>query len=242
VGFVSSTELDGLPEQIEKVLIMNIALTKISSNKKVGKMPVTTSGRETCPDSCPLINDGCYASAGYYTRLHWDKVTSGERGTSFADFIEKIKAIKPGTVWRHNVAGDLQGDDDLIDIPKLIDLTLANTGKRGFTYTHYPMNSYHNRKAVYGANNHGFTVNVSANSPNEAIELKENYTLPVVSIVPSDYWTDGNKVGDIVRCPAEYKETDCKACQLCAHGDRAVIVGFSVHGAQSKSANIIARG
>jgi len=219
---------------------MNIALTLKSSNSKVGKIPVTTSGRESCPKSCPLINNGCYASAGYYTRMHWDKVTSGERGTSFNDFIASIKSLKPDTLWRHNVAGDLQGKKDVISAHKLRQLTKANTGKRGFTYTHYPITEKKNREAIEAANKNGFTVNVSANSPVDAIAIRKAYKLAVVTIVPSDYWANGNKVDDIVRCPAEYKETNCKECKLCQRSERAVIVGFTAHGSQSKAANVIA--
>lgn len=229
---------------------MNIGLTLKSSNAKVGQIPVTTSSHSTCPPSCALIghydDNGkwikgpCYADSGFHTALHWDKVTSGERGTPYNDFIEKITSLKPGQLWRHNVAGDLQGKNDVIDQDKLRQLTEANTGKRGFTYTHYPITKKKNRDSIAYANNSGFTVNVSANSPSDAIDIRKAYKLPTVTIVPSDYWATGNKVGDIVRCPAEYKDTNCKQCQLCQRSERAVIVGFTAHGSQAKAADIIA--
>ena len=66
----------------------NIAFTKKSSNKKVGPIPVTTSSKTTCPASCPMLENGCYASAGFHTNMHWNKVTSGERGTDVAGFCD----------------------------------------------------------------------------------------------------------------------------------------------------------
>jgi hypothetical protein len=232
----------GLSEnQPKEANSMNTALTLKSSNKKVGPIPVTVSSKETCPPACPLINNGCYASEGFHTRLHWDKVTNKERGTDYPGFLGKIQNLKDGQLWRHNVSGDLQGSNDLIDSHKLAQLTEANTGKRGFTYTHYPITDTHNRNAITDANNNGFTVNVSTNTPQDAIDVLEAYRLPTVTIVPLDFWTtDHDK--RIIRCPAEYLETTCKECKLCAHAQRKTIVGFTVHGTGKAKADIIARG
>jgi hypothetical protein len=221
---------------------INIAMTRKSSNGKVGPIPVTTSSRDTCPPSCPLINNGCYASAGYYTRLHWDKVTDGERGANYLEFLDSVKSLPDGQLWRHNVAGDLVGSNDRIDKPALYKLVSANKGKKGFTYTHYPITDRRNREAVTDANNNGFTVNVSCNSPDDAINVQAAYKLPTVTIVPSNYWEKGNKRGNVARCPAEYLDTNCASCKLCASASRDVIVGFTAHGSQAKQANIIARG
>ena len=221
---------------------MNIAFTKKSSNKKVGPIPVTTSSKATCPASCPMLENGCYASAGFHTNLHWDYVTRGERGTDVATFADTIRKLKPGQLWRHNVAGDLQGADDTIDGPALWDIVAANTGRRGFSYTHYPIDKGENLALIEGANRAGFTLNISANGPDEAIEIAERTTAPVVTIVPSDFWKLGDKVGDIVRCPAETRdEVTCATCKLCAVAERTVVVGFTVHGQKAAQADIIAR-
>jgi len=221
---------------------MNIAYTHRSSNAKVGKIPVTTSSKATCPTECPMLANGCYASAGFHTNMHWDKVTSGERGTPMAGLVEHINKLPKGQLWRHNVAGDLIPDHmGQIDSNALAELTRANKGKRGFTYTHYDPSNPINRNAIAEANRGGFTVNVSHNSPQEA--LAANHGQPRVTIVPSDYWTTGDTVGPIVRCPAETRDkVTCKTCKLCSVSTRKVIVGFTVHGTQSKKADIIARG
>lgn len=220
----------------------HIAFTKKSSNAKVGKIPVTTSSKVTCPSACPMLANGCYASAGFHTNLHWNKVTSGERGTPLAGLCDTIRKLPEGQLWRHNVAGDLIGADNAINGPALWELASANTGRRGFTYTHYPVDHGDNKALIEGANRVGFTVNVSCNSPQEAQATLGTIQAPVVTIVPSDFWTQGDKVGDIVRCPAETRdEVTCETCQLCQRADRKVIVGFTVHGAQAKNADIIAR-
>ena len=223
---------------------MNIQFVKKSSNAKTGAIPVTTSSRKTCPTACPFNNgNGCYAEAGYYTRMNWDKVTAGERGDDYAAFLGHVRKLPAGQLWRHNVAGDLAGADDIIDSEALAALAAANEGKRGFTYTHYPLQTGNNLAAIKAANKSGFTVNVSANSASEAAAVFKRHKVPTVSVLPIDapnqQTIDGVK---IVTCPATYREdVTCATCKLCSVSSRDVVVGFPAHGTQAKKADIIAR-
>ena len=70
-------------------------LTKKSTNRKTGPMPIVTSSQRTCPDNCPFKrtnNGGCYANGGPL-RLHWDKITRGERGVEFAGLLKILREI-----------------------------------------------------------------------------------------------------------------------------------------------------
>ena len=67
---------------------MNFHVVDVSGNTKVGPIPVTTSGRETCPTDCPLY-DFCYASTGRLS-IHWRKVSDGERAISYEQMLAKI--------------------------------------------------------------------------------------------------------------------------------------------------------
>lgn len=219
---------------------MNYALTKVSSNSKTGAIPVTVSNRKTCPPSCPLLKNGCYAE-GYYTQLHWDKVTNGERGTNWNEFISTIKALPKKILWRHNVSGDLVGSNDVIDAPALAQLVQANKNKSGFTYTHYPMTNNNNIQAVKMANDGGFTVNLSANNIQQADQYKSLNIAPVVVVVPEDcekvtFTPNNNK---IVVCPAQTSnKVTCSSCGLCQKKDRDYIIGFRVHGTYTKKAKL----
>lgn len=221
---------------------MNVQFVKKSSNAKTGKIPVTTSSRKTCPKACVFNHgNGCYADAGYYTRMNWDKVTAGTRGGSYSSFIASVAKLPIGQLWRHNVAGDLAGENDVIDSAALEQLTAANNGKRGFTYTHYPL-TVNNVNAVRNANNGGFTVNISANNAGEAVTVFKKHKLPTVAVLPIDapeqQTIDGVKV---ITCPATYRgDVTCASCKLCSVADRSVIVGFPAHGTQAKRADIIA--
>ena len=219
---------------------MNFSLTKVSSNSKTGPIPVTVSNRGTCPPSCPLLKKGCYAE-GYFTQLHWDKVTKGERGTNWNEFINSIKSLPKRILWRHNVSGDLVGANDIIDAQALAQLVQANKNKSGFTYTHYPMTNDKNREAVKEANNGGFTVNLSANNIDQADCYKALGIGPVVVVVAEDCdkVTFTPNMNKIVVCPAQTSDkVTCATCGLCQKNDRDYIIGFRVHGTYTKKAKL----
>ena len=222
---------------------MQVHLTLQSSNSKTGKIPVSTTSKKSCPPTCPFSEGGCYA-LDYHLNMHWNKVTSGERGTNWDDFCTSISKFKPDTLWRHNQAGDLPGTDNLIDSEKLKQLVEANKGKNGFTYTHYPRNG-ENAIAIKHANSNGFTINASTESITEADQAyNEGYPTTVVleghSDAVSTFKTpSGNTVAI---CPAQLKDNvTCETCALCQKSERKVIVGFIAHGSsKAKVIKIIA--
>lgn len=221
---------------------MKFRLTQVSSNRKTGPIPVSTSDRETCPDACPLKNNGCYAEGGPLgviwrnnLNLRWDQ------------FCQEVKALPEGQLWRHNQAGDLPGHADEIDWRMLAKLVIANRGKRGFTYTHKPVLSglwsRNNRESIAAANALGFTINLSADNLEEADALADLGIGPVVMLLPQDATKNtatpaGRKV---VICPAlTHDDVTCATCQLCSRASRHAIVGFPAHGSRSRAASGVA--
>lgn len=222
-------------------------LNPVSGNTKTGPMPVSTSNSSTCPDACPIKVKGCYAKYGP-VGMHWRKLDNGESkgAVTWDAFVRQVKALSNGVLWRHNQAGDLNGSNNLIDTDALTQLVKANRGKRGFTYTHYPMaDNMLNRAAVGYANDNGFTINLSGNNIADADELKALNVGPVVVMMPRDatkvtVTPAGNKV---VICPAENtNKVNCSKCGLCADAKRDYIIGFRAHGTAAKTVEVIARG
>ena len=219
-------------------------LTLKSSNTKAGPIPVSTSPRSTCPDSCPLKAGGCYANGNLRLRLHWNAVSEDKRGVQWSDFLKQIELLPEGTLWRHNQAGDLPGEGDTLDTDALTQLFWASHGKRGFTYTHKPLRADKEREHVAAANAFGFTINLSANSPADADRRADQRCGPVVTIVPTgtpntSYTPKGRK---IIVCPAQTQDgITCATCQLCARPNRSVIIGFLPHGNGAKKVNVIAQ-
>ena len=225
---------------------MFFVLNPVSGNTKTGPIPVSTSNSSTCPDACPIKVKGCYAKYGP-VGMHWRKLDNGEskNAASWTEFVKQVKGIAKGSLWRHNQAGDLVGSNDVIDTTSLAQLVNANKGKRGFTYTHYPMSNVDNRIAVSLANINGFTVNLSGNDVAHADELKALGMAPVVVLMPRDaakvsHTPAGNKV---VICPAENSDkVNCQTCGLCQIAQRDYIIGFRAHGTAAKTVELIAKG
>ena len=221
-----------------------IHLTPKSNNRKVGKIPVSTTSADTCPDDCPVKKNGCYADGGPLA-MHWAKVTDRQRGDTFQVFLGKISALPKGQLWRHNQAGDLPGSNGKLDADACVDLCLANAGKRGWTYTHYNvLDNDYNANVVKHMVMNGFVVNLSGNSLDHADKLADLDIAPVTTVLPSDQMTNtvtpaGRKV---VVCPAVTRDdVSCEDCQLCARL-RDVIVGFPAHGNGKKKADAVANG
>ena len=213
-----------------------------SGNRKLGGIPASITSRLTCPSSCSFYGKGCFAE---YSPLafHWRNV--GTKGDSWEDFCDDVAKLPKGTLWRHNVAGDLPGDGMSLSVAGLEALVRANRGKRGFTFTHVRVAGHilHHRlvaKAIAG----GFTINLSADSLGEADRLAM-CGFPVAVVLPHD--TPGRSLRTpggrrVTICPAETPAAlTCAECQLCAVPTRKTIVGFLSHGQSKKLVSEIVR-
>ena len=211
---------------------LNFHFVKKSGNKKTGFMPVTYNSRLSCPDSCIFKNNGCYAE-NYHTRLNWDKVTSGERGGTFKELLNNIKALKPGTIWRACVAGDIPSNNKgEISRTYIKGITEANKGLKGYTYTHNRLDIGENISLLKTANKKGFTVNISTETEAAADNAILN-SLPAVIVVKSTEtrrtWFTKNK-NKILVCPAQTSGINCIDCQLCQSRPKNLIIAFLAHG------------
>lgn len=222
---------------------MNSSLTLRSSNDKTGPIAVSTTARPSCPPTCPLAGPaGCYAEAGYRTRDHWDRVTAGTRGAAAPDFIAQVAQLRPGRLFRHNVAGDLWHTAGRIEAPLLRRLADATKHLRAaWTYTHH-LRTPANLAAVRSARRRGFVVNLSTESRTEAARFsKRGYA--TVCVVPEGtppvFHHDGVKFR---QCPATFdgSPTQCASCgggtPLCALPERDFVITFPAHGGRSARA------
>lgn len=225
-------KLDAMPKR-ERPARPRVIFQRVSGNIKTGPIPVTITEERTCPPACMFFDAGCYASYGNLG-ASWRNM---KRAVSWEEFLAKVRALPAGTLWRHNEAGDLPGDGDCLDVDALDELVRANAGRCGFTYTHKPLRSSGTLEAVYDSNLRGFTVNVSADSIEEAdrLVLRDGVRQPVVVTVAHDEVIPRHtpRGYQLVECPAQTHGKTCEECQLCAKWQRASIVVFRAHG-QSK--------
>lgn len=210
-------------------------LTPQSSNKKTGlAVAVSTTSADSCPDSCPLKNNGCYATMGPLN-VHWNKVSNGERGSNWKNFILEIEKLPNNWKFRYAQAGDLPGKNENINGKKLFELAKVVQKKKlkAWAYTHKTLRETNVNK-IKKANKMGFCINASADSLQEADDAVDK-GLPTVVVLPSNspsilYTEKGRKV---VVCPAQVKKgKTCSDCMLCAKSDRKFVIGFKAHGVQ----------
>ena len=148
-----------------------------------------------------------------------------------------IKALKPGTIWRACVAGDIPSNNKgEISRTYLRGITQANQGLKGYTYTHNRLDIGENISLLKTANKQGFTVNISTESEAAADNAVLN-SLPAVIVVKSTEtrraWLTKNK-NKILVCPAQTSGANCIDCQLCQHRPKNLIIAFLAHGNLSK--------
>ena len=221
-------------------------LTKQTSNKKLAKpghaMAASTTSRDSCPTTCELKGNGCYAESGPL-KLHWDKVSLGPgRGISLFEFCEALRALPMGSCFRHNQAGDLPHLSGFINFKALELITAACAVRKlkAWTYTHHKVDNSHNLEVIEKAIKSGLTVNISAQSQSHAAAMHKQ-GLPSVCIVPRGedrkHWEyDGVK---FLVCPAQTSEKTCSECKLCAIADRSCVVSFKAHGTQARKAEAL---
>ena len=225
---------------------MRVTFVRSSKNRKMGPIPISASPQTSCPRSCLLRGNGCYAEHGPLG-WQWNRLSSGATGISWKAFLGAIRSLPRHELWRHNVAGDLPGHGEKINIPMLTELVKANRGKRGFTYTHKHA-SPRNLAAIRDANRQGFTINLSANTLTEADELARKKAGPVVVILQTDAASNNNlertpEGRRVIVCPESYGQgVRCINCGLCADPTRTSIIGFPAHGPASRKAERVALG
>jgi len=214
-------------------------LTRESGNRKTGKIPVTTSSRATCSPSCPFLHNGCYADGGGPLRLHWEKVTTGERGVSFAQHFADLASLPAQQLTRLHQAGDLPHVRGRISRRFIRGIVAACRNLKAYTYTHHALNLGENLSLIRYANRQGLTINVSTETESAADHAIAS-GLPAVLAVDSDETRDTwhTPAGNVVLvCPAQRRDTDCATCQLCHSRGRRVIVAFRAHGTSKRKAN-----
>ena len=219
-------------------------VTFSSANPIAGPTMVTTSPRSSCPSACPLrksvaTQSLCYAEHGHLGGFIWSGLDRSPIGSSFGNGIRiyslrqlliTIRFLLPGSVWRHNQAGDLAPDaHGNIDRHQLLAIAHANAERKGFTFTHHDvLSNLYNRRTVKLANDAGFRINLSANDIDHADRLFALKTAPVVTIIPKNqiknFTTPAGNL--VVVCPARNKVgITCSTCKLCTR-NRNVIVGL----------------
>jgi len=215
--------------------------TIISTNAKTGPIPAFMSAQSTCPDTCKLKGNGCYAE-NFPMSLAWKRVQ--DEGEEFSKIALKIRA-SGAAKFRAFTAGDMPHSRGKIDKAFAAELIALAKSVPMICYTHHRVDDTktgeHNRAVIKSARRFGAAINSSADDWQD-VDKRMAQGLPVVTVLPEGT-TESVKTaaGNTIRvCPARLPDSavTCANCKLCQNPDRTYAIGFPVHGARRRVINI----
>ena len=207
-----------------------------SKNRKIGNIACTYLPiKKTCPDSCALKDNGCYAQVGY-VGLHMRRLENKTEDMKAYDIIRKeareIAAHGPsadGKPLRLHISGDAKTEKTA----NLLREAAKKWNGKVFTYTHawrtVPRDAWGN-----------ISVLASVENLNQAKEAIDNGYTPAITVEthPKDgkaYSKDGVKV---IPCPQQTKGITCDNCKLCMNDSmiyrQNAVIAFAAHGIRKK--------
>ena len=202
----------------------------VTNDKKTGPIPVSYSGKETCPDTCSLKEGGCYAWGLFYIAKVGERVASGQYANTLRSALERRTAV--ARIVRHRIAGDMVGD-----IPGTLQdcADVETAGLQNIGYTHaWKEEEVRPLKKWFRA---------SCQSIEEVIEARSKGWGATLIVDKGTLTSAGKKTFNLPNgetaylCPAR-KETataraiTCNDCTLCKISDKTVskTVIFEAHG------------
>jgi hypothetical protein len=216
--------------------------TKIMGTKKVDATYVSI--KASCPKSCPLMGEGCYAQLSYVgiTTHRLDEEADGfsplQAARAEAKAIDesyKGGDVPTGRDLRLHVAGDSR----TITGTRILNKAVSRWRKRGggdcWSYTHAWKN-------VPRKEWDQVSILASVTTVDEVPAAKQQGYAPaiVVSEHPSEkvYKLEGSDV-KWIPCPAQTRGVGCSDCRLCFNADRLynenMGIAFSVHGVKKEN-------
>lgn len=216
--------------------------TKIMGSEKVDA--TYTSIESTCPSSCPLKDEGCYAQLSFVgmqvTRLDNEAIGMTAIQVAKAEAKAIDESYNGGSIpSNRSMRLHVSGDSRTLTGSKLINSAVGRWKVRGggdcWSYTHawknIPRNIWSNVSML-----------ASVSSISEAEEAKNNGYAPaiVVSEHISDkaYLLDGSDI-KWIPCPAQTKGIGCTDCKLCFNADRLFKdnfgIAFEAHGVKKNA-------
>ena len=216
--------------------------TKIMGSKKVDA--TYASIKHTCPDSCSLKNQGCYAQTSFVGMVNIRMQKEAKKGSPLSVARAEAKAIDnsydggqvpSGRALRLHVAGDSRTWGGT----RLINAAVARWKQRGggdvWSYTHAWKHVARSEWSEVS-----ILASVADTSEVEAAKAQGYAPAIVVSEHPSEkaYTLPGSDI-KWIPCPNQTRGVGCTDCKLCFNADRLFNGGFGIsfaaHGVKKES-------
>lgn len=209
-----------------------------STNSKVGDVAATYAPiSQTCPASCPLRNNGCYAQSGNvgFKVRRTEDYSSGLNGDTVAmlegDEIADMARHSPlGHALRIHVSGDAITDHRASHMARGASVWPG----RVWSYTH----------AWRSVNRESWgRVSILASCESVADVVRANRKGYASALVVAHHPPDGRAFTTpegikVIPCPSQTRDVKCTDCRLCWDDKRllsqAACISFAAHGATKK--------
>lgn len=212
-----------------------------SKNAKIGDVAATYAPiKQTCPSSCKLRDNGCYAQlsmAGIHN-AKIEKEASNEKATAYELAVLEAKLIanhkpKPKQGLRIHVSGDSRTVRDTKQLARAAQVWISKGGSRPWSYTHawkkVPRKAWGNVSCLASVEN--------LTDAKTALETGYAAAL-VVSEHPADGRSERKEGMLVIPCPAQTRNVSCEQCKLCWRDDfllkSQAVISFAAHGRRKK--------
>lgn len=208
-----------------------------SENSKLGNCSATYVSQASCPASCPLLRNGCYAETGHVGIITARLGRSGLGGAVLLarEHAREIDRLSGARMLRLNVVGDCRTNQAAEIVSKA-----AKRYNRRYTSARKVWTFAHAWRDVKRKSWGEVSVLASCESVKEArIAMRAGYA--AAAIVPEFtsekvYEQEGVK---ILPCPNQTRGVTCDKCALCLNDERlrkaGIVIGFVPHGAGARA-------
>lgn len=225
------------------IYVVDSGNTKIMGSKKVDA--TYASIKHTCPSTCPLKDEGCYAQNSFVGMINHRNENRAKGETVLDVARSEAKAIDDsynggpvptGRDLRLHVAGDSR----TLAGTRILNKAVGRWKKRGgglcWSYTH----AWKNVPREEWTN---VSMLASVTDTSEVAEARANGYAPAIVVPehPSEraFQMDGSNT-KWIPCPAQTRDVGCSDCRLCFNADRlhdgGFGIAFAVHGARKETA------
>jgi hypothetical protein len=205
-----------------------------SQNRKTGLVSATYASQVSCPKSCQLYDNGCYAQKGLVkfqtNRVNRSNADASETAIQEAAAIDRLSGKLD---LRVHVVGDCSTNQDAAVVGSAMVRHESKHGKKAYTYTHASADV--EKESWMGAN-----VIASCDDFSEIAAAKaRGYATAFVALKGTELYetfksnggralvVDGQK---LVGCPFECspKKPQCVDCRLCFDSERLVQLDITI--------------
>ena len=224
-----------------------VKAVELSQNSKIGDSSATYVTQDSCPDSCTLKKNGCYAENNLVGMIT-SKLNNAANGRYNPLQLAKQEALAIGTLTgmrplRVHVVGDCQTNGAAKVVAKAMIGHTKKFGQKAWSYTHA-------WRTVKAASWLAQSVLASCESTADAkLAMEKGYAVALV--VHEFASSKAYELDDItvLPCPAQVGDTNCSLCRLCMGSislrAKRVVIGFEPHGQRKSkvllSLNVIRR-